>query len=187
MRIISRFIVAIAFCLAGLVSAHADDTPPPPRKSIKSLSPTELMSLRRGVAKMMARNTAPHGGADWKRSWIYWANMHQHFGDDCGGPISGQGMAGVKEFTATDAAETATWCMCEHGTNQFLTWHRMYLWYFERVLQEAAGDTSLRLPLLGLRKRWVAAPGLPRPNLRRRERRHRAEPLAGRRAPAGPQ
>ena len=32
------------------------------------------------------------------------------------------------------------------GTNQFLTWHRMYLWYFERVLQDAAGDASLRLP-----------------------------------------
>jgi len=146
MRIISSSILAIAFCFAGLVSAHADETPPPPRKSIKSLTPTELMSLRRGVAKMMARNGAPRGSADWRRSWVYWANMHQHFGDDCGGPISGQGMAGVQAFTATDAAETATWCMCEHGTNQFLTWHRMYLWYFERVLQEAAGDTSLRLP-----------------------------------------
>jgi Common central domain of tyrosinase len=30
--------------------------------------------------------------------------------------------------------------------NMCVTWHRMYLWYFERVLQEAAGDLSLRLP-----------------------------------------
>jgi tyrosinase-like protein len=34
----------------------------------------------------------------------------------------------------------------EHSNDQFLTWHRMYLWYFERVLQAAAGDPSLRLP-----------------------------------------
>jgi hypothetical protein len=55
-------------------------------------------------------------------------------------------MGGVQTFIASNADETATWCRCEHGTVQFLTWHRMYLWYFERVLQEAAGDPSLRLP-----------------------------------------
>jgi hypothetical protein len=55
-------------------------------------------------------------------------------------------MAGVQAFTASSPSETATWCACEHGTEFFLTWHRMYLWYFERVLQTAAGDTSLRLP-----------------------------------------
>jgi hypothetical protein len=55
-------------------------------------------------------------------------------------------MAGIQIFIASTPDETATWCTCEHGTNQFLTWHRMYLWYFERVVQEAAGDQSLRLP-----------------------------------------
>src|SRR5437763_11052145 len=72
--------------------------------------------------------------------------MHAHFGADCAGPIIGSGMGGVTTFTASNPAETATWCKCEHGTEPFLTWHRMYLWYFERVLQEAAGDPSLRLP-----------------------------------------
>jgi Common central domain of tyrosinase len=116
------------------------------RKSILDLSAPELMSLRRGVAKMMARNTAPRGSADYRRSWIYWANMHSHFGNDCAGPIMGNGMSGVQLWTASNADETATWCKCQHRTPQFLTWHRMYLWYFERVLQEAAGDPSLRLP-----------------------------------------
>jgi hypothetical protein len=120
--------------------------PAPMRKSILDLSAPEVMALRRGVAKMMTRNGAAHGSADYRRSWIYWANMHQHFGSDCAGPIFGQGMAGVQLFTAQNADETATWCKCAHGSIQFLTWHRMYLWYFERVLQEAAGDTSLRLP-----------------------------------------
>jgi hypothetical protein len=116
------------------------------RKSVTNLTATELMSLRRGVAHMMARNTAPRGSADFRRSWVYWANIHQHFGDDCEGPIVGSGMGGVQTFVASNGDETATWCMCEHGTVQFLTWHRMYLWYFERVLQEAASDPSLRLP-----------------------------------------
>ncbi|MEA2874385.1 MAG: hypothetical protein QOH67_4367, partial [Hyphomicrobiales bacterium] len=116
------------------------------RKSINALSAAELMSFRRGVATMMSRNTAPRDSADFRRSWIFWANAHAHFGADCAGPVTGSGMAGVTTFTATFAAETATWCRCEHGTEPFLTWHRMYLWYFERVLQQAAGDMSLRLP-----------------------------------------
>jgi hypothetical protein len=116
------------------------------RKSINALSAAELMSFRRGVATMMSRNTAPRDSADFRRSWLFWANAHSHFGADCAGPISGSGMAGVTTFTAMFAAETATWCRCEHGTEPFLTWHRMYLWYFERVLQQAAGDMSLRLP-----------------------------------------
>jgi hypothetical protein len=128
------------------------------RKSVVDLSAPELMSLRRGVAKMMARNTAAHGSADYRRSWIYWANMHSHFGDDCAGPIEGNGMAGVQLFTASNPDETATWCKCEHGTPQFLTWHRMYLWYFERVLQEAAGDPSLRLPYWDYEKNGALPP-----------------------------
>ena len=116
------------------------------RKSVTDLTATELMSLRRGVAHMMDRNSAPRGSADFRRSWVYWANMHDHFGDDCEGPIVGTGMGGVQTWIASNADETATWCRCEHRTVQFLTWHRMFLWYFERVLQEAAGDPSLRLP-----------------------------------------
>jgi hypothetical protein len=115
------------------------------------------MSLRRGVAQMMARNNAPRDSADFRRSWVYWANMHWHFGPTCEGPIVGSGMAGVQTFAASNASETATWCKCEHGTDFFLTWHRMYLWYFERVLQEAAGDPSLRLPFWD----YATDPNLP--------------------------
>jgi Common central domain of tyrosinase/Polyphenol oxidase middle domain len=116
------------------------------RKSVNALTASELMSLRRGVAQMMARNNASRDSVDFRRSWVYWANMHAHFGADCGGPMTGSGMAGVQTFTASNASETATWCACEHGNDRFLTWHRMYLWYFERVLQAAAGNPSLRLP-----------------------------------------
>jgi hypothetical protein len=116
------------------------------RKSVNALTANELMSLRRGVAQMMAWNTAPRDSANFRRSWVYWANMHAHFGPSCRGPITGSGMAGVQAFTASNAPERATWCRCQHGNERFLTWHRMFLWYFERVLQAAAGAPSLRLP-----------------------------------------
>jgi len=116
------------------------------RKSITALSPSELMSLRRGVAQMQAWDTADRTSPDFRRSWIYWANMHAHFGDDCEGAITGNNMQDVTEWTASNSAETATWCKCEHGSNQFLTWHRMFIYYFEQVLRQAANDSALTLP-----------------------------------------
>ena len=125
------------------------------RKSINALTASELMVLRRGVTQMMEWNTAPRDSANYRRSWEYWANMHAHFGGTCSEEINRRmpppGMADVQNFTASNRTETATWCQCEHSPRgeinvRFLTWHRMYLWYFERVLQAAAGAPSLRLP-----------------------------------------
>jgi Common central domain of tyrosinase/Polyphenol oxidase middle domain len=140
----------LAFCAGSLavaaVSLSPEEGRAQQRKSVNALTANELMSLRRGVAQMKAWNTEPRDSANFRRSWVYWANMHDHFGSDCDGAIMGSGMAGVHTFTASNASETDTWCKCEHGTRRFLTWHRMFLWYFERVLQAAAGDPSLRLP-----------------------------------------
>jgi hypothetical protein len=35
---------------------------------------------------------------------------------------------------------------CQHGSYLFLAWHRMYLYYFERILRQASGDPTLALP-----------------------------------------
>ena len=35
---------------------------------------------------------------------------------------------------------------CAHENWWFLPWHRAYLYYFERILREAANDPSLALP-----------------------------------------
>jgi len=149
-----------AFATARLQAVAADALgvtvaampPPPPlnniRKSITSLSPTELASLRRGIAQMIAWNSAPQGSANFKRSLRYWANMHAYIGAGCS-PNSGlnyPGMSGLSLQSKATPDEIATWCTCQHGTIQFLTWHRMYLFYFEQVLQAAAGDPNLRLP-----------------------------------------
>jgi Common central domain of tyrosinase/Polyphenol oxidase middle domain len=120
----------------------------PLRKSINQLTPAELASLRKGIAQMIAWNNEPRGSANFKRSLRYWANMHAFIGINCSpnSGINNQGMSGLSIQSKQTPDENATWCTCQHGTIQFLTWHRMYLYYFEKVLQAAAGDPNLRLP-----------------------------------------
>jgi len=126
----------------------------PLRPSITALTAAQLASLRKGFAQMIAWNSAPHGSANFKRSLLYWANIHAYIGSGCtanNNHLSDPGMSGISAQSKSNADEIATWCTCQHspqgGNNlNFLTWHRMYLYYFEKVLQAAAGDASLRLP-----------------------------------------
>jgi tyrosinase-like protein/polyphenol oxidase-like protein len=39
-----------------------------------------------------------------------------------------------------------SWNTCEHGTLEFLSWHRMYLWFFERIIRKMSGDPNWALP-----------------------------------------
>ncbi len=140
-------VVGAFFLSFALEKVYAQDYSPPVRKSISDLTPAELMSLRKGVATMMSRNTAGRTTSKFRRSWIYWANIHGHFGDPCiAGPIVGNGMGGLKLWNPLNPTEVSTWCKCEHNTPQFLTWHRMYMYYFEQVLRQASGDPKLTLP-----------------------------------------
>lgn len=118
------------------------------RKSITQLSTQELASLRRAYKQMIDWNNAPRDSANFRRSLKYWANMHAYFGTGCASTsgINVPGMSGITAQNPANPNETATWCKCQHGTVQFLTWHRMYLYYFEQVLQAASGDPNLRLP-----------------------------------------
>lgn len=119
-----------------------------------------LASLRKAVAVMKSRNTASPDSADYRRSWEYWSAMHGYYGPQAKSgllqdaidqaPASRkQFYQGLRDLTyppqpAGMAAEV--WDMCTHGDPQFLTWHRMYLFFFEKILQEASGDPGLRLP-----------------------------------------
>lgn len=38
------------------------------------------------------------------------------------------------------------WSTCEHGTLFFLSWHRMYLYWFERIVRKHSGDPNWALP-----------------------------------------
>jgi hypothetical protein len=111
------------------------NTPPPPglrvRQNVLSLGGAQFDSLRKGVAALKALPATD------RRSWTFQAAIH-----------------------GTDApGSDPLWNQCEHGTLHFLTWHRMYLHYFERILRWAAQDDSLTLPYWD----WVADPVLPEP------------------------
>lgn len=98
----------------------AQSAPPPVmiRKNIYSLSSAEITSIKTGIAAMKALPvTNP-------TSWQYQAAIHG----------------------TTLANNLPSWNSCQHGTQFFLAWHRMYLYYFERILRAKSGNPNLTLP-----------------------------------------
>jgi tyrosinase len=90
------------------------------RPSFGTLDPDgpQVEALRRGVAAMKARPASD------PTSWLYQANLHGTY----------------------DTPALPAWNSCQHGSWFFLSWHRMYLHYFERILRYASGDPELALP-----------------------------------------
>lgn len=138
---------AIAF-FAFATAATAALAQPVERKEISTLTAGQVESLRRGVAKMKARDSEPRNSADFRRSWEFWSNNHAHFGPSCTDslPVTLPGMKGQKRISPVNEVERNAWCACRHDSIHFLAWHRVYLHFFERVLREASGDPSLTLP-----------------------------------------
>jgi tyrosinase len=124
-------------CSAGLAGALAllDGPRPGPalagasdrkvfvRRDILSLDPDgpEIKAFHRGVAAMKARDPSD------PTSWVYQANIHL-----------------TKDMSPTGAK--VPWNQCQHGNYFFLPWHRMYLYWFERLLREASGDPAFAFP-----------------------------------------
>lgn len=91
------------------------------RRNIDSLTPAQLESLKRGIAKM---KSLPYTDPT---SWTYQAAIH--------GTIKRDLLPG--------------WNSCVHYGKQkffFLAWHRMFLYFFERILRDKSGDPTLTLP-----------------------------------------
>ena len=101
------------------------------RPNIASLTPAQLAALKTGVQTMMGRSASD------PTSWSYQAAMHYTF------------------TTPT----LPLWNGCQHGTIQFLGWHRLFLYYFERILRKASGSPSLMLPFWN----WTASRAMPAP------------------------
>lgn len=92
------------------------------RQSIAALTPAQIASLRHGFQVMMSRPKYD------PTSYRFQANIHATLDF----PILPQ--------------EAVSWNQCEHGSYYFLSWHRMYLYFFDRILRAAAGDPNLVLP-----------------------------------------
>src|SRR3954469_14874898 len=122
--------------------------------------PKRLDALNKAIATMKSRSTAVNTSADYRRSWEYWSAMHGFYGPKAKAGLVQNAINaapaakkvffnGIKDLTypATPAGLAAqVWDKCQHGTPEFLTWHRMFLFYFEKTLQASAGDNSLHLP-----------------------------------------
>jgi tyrosinase len=115
-------------CTPGDNGGDGTPTPTPTTPPVESfvrpnigqldLAGPEIAALRAGVAAMQAKpSTDP-------TSWTYQANIHGTY----------------------DAGNLEAWDTCQHGSFFFLSWHRMYLYYFERILRSASGDPNFALP-----------------------------------------
>lgn len=119
------YLVAVSLTLAFAQCAGAADkcviTPPKQpavRPNFNSLSSAKVAALERGVSEMQKRDSTN------PTSWSYQAAMHG----------------------TTRTPAMPEWNTCQHGSYFFLSWHRMYLYFFERILRGASGDPSLELP-----------------------------------------
>jgi hypothetical protein len=122
--------------------------------------PRRVQSLRNAIATMKARNSADPSTAEYRLSWEYWANMHGYFGPEAKSgrvaqyredqkltdPSEDAAFAGVVDTTPPNDTARKVWDQCEHASDWFLPWHRLFLFYFEQILQDAANDPTLRLP-----------------------------------------
>jgi tyrosinase len=90
------------------------------RRNVYCLSATsrEIVSYKAAITAMRAL-PATNG-----TSWMAQANIHGTFAPPPG--------------MITDA--------CQHGTQFFLSWHRMYVYFFERIIRQKSGDVNFALP-----------------------------------------
>jgi tyrosinase len=82
------------------------------RQSIATLDDSYLEMLRTAVRVMQSRQASD------PTSWTYQANIHGTY----------------------DMPLAQGWAQCQHGSFFFLSWHRMYLYYFERILRAACNQ-----------------------------------------------
>jgi tyrosinase-like protein/polyphenol oxidase-like protein len=62
-------------------------------------------------------------------------------------PTSWAAQAAIHGTTTPIAGMIAN--QCKHGSRFFLSWHRMFLYYFEKIVRAAAGDPAFALPYWG--------------------------------------
>jgi len=119
--------LAAAACTPG--GAIAPTLAPPARLLRREVTdfasdPARVASLRRAVAAMQAIADPTDD-----RSWTYWHYSHW-----------------MPNGMTPPPAMASVWNQCKHGRLYFYAWHRGFLAYFERMLQQMSGDPTLALP-----------------------------------------
>jgi plastocyanin len=103
-----------------------------------------------GIMKGWNEDTTPDPAdaervKNWRRSWLFQAYIH-------GMPLPAErsliaelGPSPPVEKYAAALAERG-WRTCEHRTHFFWPWHRMYLYWFERIVRHLSGNPEWSLP-----------------------------------------
>ena len=122
-----RFVRATGLATAGLVGSSLVDpkllfgaNTPFVRRNVGNIDANNpiITSYKTAIAAMQALpNTDP-------TSWAYQAAIH-------GTTLSGS---------------LPAWNTCQHGATFFLSWHRMYLYWFERIVRKKSGDPNWAIP-----------------------------------------
>lgn len=119
LAVVGKSAVAAAAC-QPLFAAEPALAAPFVRQDIASLNAasSQIVSYAKAVTKMQALpSTDP-------TSWAYQAAIHG----------------------TTMSQALQSWNTCEHNTEWFWSWHRMYLYWFERIVRNKSGDPSWSLP-----------------------------------------
>jgi Common central domain of tyrosinase/Polyphenol oxidase middle domain len=114
---VAASVVILGQSLAGCVTVPAT---PVVRRDVGGMSASDPVIVSYGKA-IKAMKALP---ASDPRSWTYQAAIHG---------------------TTLSPPNTA-WNTCEHGTYFFWSWHRMYLYWFERIIRKMSGDYDWALP-----------------------------------------
>ena len=103
------------------------------RPNVAGLTATDpiLTGYATAITAMQALTTSD------QRSWTYQAAMHY----------------------TNSLSLMPNWDMCQHGTHFFWSWHRMYLYWWERIVRKFSGNPNWALPYWN----WTANPHLPPP------------------------
>jgi hypothetical protein len=99
------------------------------RQDIAKLTLAQIASLRKGIGVMMERS---YVNPDDPTGFTFQANIHS--------TVNLAGMCPMGD------PSNPLWDQCQHYSDLFFAWHRMYLYYFERILRAASGDPNLALP-----------------------------------------
>ncbi len=90
------------------------------RPAVSALAPDgpELTAYKRAIRIMKSRPASD------PTSWTYQAAIHG----------------------STEQPAQRAWNNCQHQSYFFLSWHRMYLYFFERIVRDASGDPNFAIP-----------------------------------------
>ena len=102
-----------------------------------------LLTYRSGVAVMRQRSAA--AGLD-PTGWLYQVLIHGIVFNVPKQQLIDSAFQGVPASDPQRQLAEGCWDTCPHGLIEFLAWHRIYLFDFERIVRGASGEANFAMP-----------------------------------------